>query len=98
MLSQTAKELQGYIPIPEVLTDADGNPLPRWRVRLDIDTDLPEAFGFDIYGPFTVGRDSDPDDHAFLDLQPFDAVGRGVSRRLRRPALAQEGKSEAKPR
>lgn len=78
---QSVEELEGYIPVPEVLTDDEGNPLPRWRVRLDIDVDPPEAFGFDIYGPLTFGREADPDDHAFLDLQPFDAIARGVSRR-----------------
>jgi signal transduction histidine kinase len=80
-LAQAVKELEGYVPVPAVLTDEDGSPLPHWRVRLDLDVDPPAAFGFDIFGPLTMGREPEPGEPAFLDLSPFDAVARGVSRR-----------------
>ncbi len=63
-----------------MLTDEAGKPLPRWRVRLDVDTDPPEMIGLDIYGPVVLGRKGD-DDMAFVSVVPHSAADLGVSRR-----------------
>lgn len=84
-LEQAKRELTGFIPIPEIMEDEDGNTLPYWRIRLDIDADPPESLGFDLYGPLTFGRiapgERNTEGVDFIDLAPFDAGNRGVSRK-----------------
>lgn len=79
-IEQPVKEIKAYLPTPQVLADPDGNPLPHWRIRLDVDADPPEALGFDLYGPVTLGRGVE-DELGFVDLTDYKAADQGVSRK-----------------
>ena len=77
---ERAVELKGYVPLPEILRDSDGKPLPHWRLRLDIEGETPDIVGIELYGSITLGRQMDGEE-SLLDLTPYEAEEKGVSRR-----------------
>lgn len=79
LLARMEEEQRGYQALPRVLVDVNGAPLPHWRLHINFEGDPPTTLGVDLYGTVTLGREvKEP---GLLDLNPYHAGSRGVSRR-----------------
>jgi signal transduction histidine kinase len=65
--------------VPRDLSQADRERLSPWRVRFDVLSEPNVSFGCEIYGDVVFGRRVDAPD--LIDLEDYDAVALGVSRR-----------------
>jgi signal transduction histidine kinase len=77
--SVTAQADIVYQAVPRDLSQADKERLSPWRVRFDVLSDPNVSFGCEIYGDVIFGRRVDSPD--LIDLEEYDAVDLGVSRR-----------------
>jgi signal transduction histidine kinase len=68
-----------YQAVPRDLSQVDKERLSPWRVRFDVLAEPNVSFGCEIFGDVVFGRGGDSPD--LLDLEDYDAVALGVSRR-----------------
>jgi hypothetical protein len=75
---------QLYAAVPRELAQIQKrHRLPMWAWRVELHSLSPGAapLGFDILGPIILGRSTPHDTGVDVDLAPYNAIDRGVSRR-----------------